>query len=286
MIAAHPGLAYVSEPLNVWHRPGVMSASVKKWYTYIHSGNESEYLPSLRATLAFRYGLGPELRSLRTFRDFFRMGRDLSGFLRARLLGLAPVIKDPFAIFSAAWFAQRLGCRIVITTRHPAGFASSLKWLDWRFNFQDLLDQPVLMDDWLEPDRREMEAMPDDDVIRQAALLWRMVYRVVSQFQHNDPQFIVVRHEDLSVEPLDGFKSLYERLGLSFHSRTAEAVLRSSQAGNPRALSKKNVHSVKLDSRSNLMNWKQRLTGAEIETIRAITAEVARDYYPESDWKQ
>ena len=43
MLAAG-GLAYVSEPLNVLHRHGVMSAPVKHWYTYITSENEADYL--------------------------------------------------------------------------------------------------------------------------------------------------------------------------------------------------------------------------------------------------
>jgi hypothetical protein len=284
MLAASPQTGYVSEPLNVWHRPGVMRAPVSKWYTYIQIENESEYLPALRETLNFKYGFCSELQAIRTFRDILRLGRDQSIFLRGRLLGQRPLLKDPFAVFSSAWFAQRLNCDIVILVRHPAGFASSLKRLNWDFDFCDLLDQPLLMRDWLEDDRAEMEAMQADDVIGQAALLWRIIYRVVNRIQIVNPEFIVVRHEDLSIDPINGFRRLYEAIGQEFTPRVAQVITDSSGAENPSELPKSNAHSVKLDSRLNVKNWKKRLTSEELSRIRGITESVALEYYPEGGW--
>ena len=42
MLAASGEAAYISEPLNVLHRPGVMSTPVRHWYTYICPENEAE----------------------------------------------------------------------------------------------------------------------------------------------------------------------------------------------------------------------------------------------------
>ena len=136
MLTASGQLAYISEPLNVLHRPGVMRTSVENWYTYICEENEAHYLPALHETLELRYHTWAEIKSLRSRRDLLRMGRDLSIFMRGKLRDQRPLLKDPFSVFSAAWFAQRLGCQIVITVRHPAAFASSLKRLGWDFDFQ------------------------------------------------------------------------------------------------------------------------------------------------------
>ena len=92
MLAAGPQVAYISEPLNVQHRPGVLRAPVEKWYTLICEENETEYLPAFRELLGFRYGLWREIRSLRSRRDFLRMGRDFSVFLRGRFLQQRPLI--------------------------------------------------------------------------------------------------------------------------------------------------------------------------------------------------
>ena len=52
MLAAGPDVAYISEPLNALHRPGVMRAPVMHWYTYICEANEVEYLEAwLSATI-------------------------------------------------------------------------------------------------------------------------------------------------------------------------------------------------------------------------------------------
>ena len=50
MLAADAMTAYISEPLNVLHRPGVFHAKVKYWYQYICEENEMQYLPSLPGT--------------------------------------------------------------------------------------------------------------------------------------------------------------------------------------------------------------------------------------------
>ncbi|HEX8991720.1 MAG TPA: sulfotransferase [Anaerolineales bacterium] len=284
MLAANPATAYISEPLNVLHRPGVMRARVVHWYTYINQENEAEYLPSLMETLRYRYHLPAELLSLRSGHDFLRMCRDVSIFLRGGLFHLRPLLKDPFAVFSLPWFVQRLGCEVVVTVRHPAGFASSLKRLNWPFDFRDLLAQPLLMRDQLEPYRGRMESMPDDDIIGQASLLWAMIYGSVQTVCRELPAVRVVRHEDLSIDPVPGFRDLYGELGLAFTPGVERRILDSSSAENPAELSRKRVHSTRLDSRANLHNWKRRLSAEEVARIRQLTEEVARDYYPEVDW--
>jgi hypothetical protein len=285
MLSANAQVAYISEPLNVLHRPGVLSARVPYWYTYITEENESQYLPAFREMLGYRYHLISEIRSLRSRKDFLRMGRDSMIFFNGRLRGQRPLIKDPFAVFSTAWFAKRLNCRVVITIRHPAGFASSLKRLHWPFDFSDLLAQPALVRDYLEGDRAAMESMRVDDVIGQASLLWKMIYCVVVRIRSLNPDFIVLRHEDLSLDPVAGYRQLYEALELDFTKKVEQAILNSSSSENPSELSRKKVHSVKLDSRANLDNWKKRLSAEEITRIRDITGEIARSFYSEQEWQ-
>ena len=276
------GYAYVSAPLNVLHRPGVMRAPVRKWYTYITRENEADFLPAFQRTLALRYNLLAELTSLRSRHDFLRMGRDLAIFFQGRILRRPALLKDPFAVFSLPWFTERLNCRAVVTVRHPAGFASSLKRLNWPFDFKDLLDQPLLMRDHLEPFRADMQRIAADDIIGQSALLWKMVYQVVHADCKKFSSILIVRHEDLSIDPVAGYAKVYESLGLAYPERVQDVIRNSSSRENPAELSRKKVHSVKLDSRANLDNWKKRLTAGEISRIRAMTEDVAHLYYPDA----
>lgn len=215
------------------------------------------------------------------------MGRDWSTFIRGRLKRRRALIKDPFALFSAVWFVNRFGCEVVITVRHPAAFVSSLKRLNWPFNFTDLLEQPLLMRDWLEPFRSEMMIALDspEDVIAQSSLLWRMIYLVVAQYRKRFPNFRIVRHEDLSQNPMDGYRSLYDELDLPFTPQVGNSILKSSSVENPKEVSQKAVHSVRIDSQASLANWKQRLSEAEIEKVRELTAGTANQYYSPEDWE-
>jgi glycosyltransferase involved in cell wall biosynthesis len=286
MLSVTTDVAYVSEPLNVWHRPGVFDAPVAHWYTYVCKDNEEIYLNAFRQTLKLDYHFWKEVRSLRSLKDFGRMLRDISIFVSGRIGRKRVLMKDPFAVFSTPWFAERLGCEIVIVLRHPAAFVSSLKRLDWPFDFKDILAQPLLMRDWLEPFRAEMEAAVTQsrDVIGQGSLLWRLICYVTHQTQQRHPNFHVVRHEEFSLQPIKGFERLYGQLELPFTSRVKAGILRATSSKNPQEVSLDSIYSTNLDSAANLENWKQRLSPEEISRIRTLTSDVAGTYYGEADW--
>jgi hypothetical protein len=284
MLAADALTAYISEPLNMLHRPGVFHAKVPHWYQYVCEENEDKYLLAFQELLDFDYHLWDEIRSLRSRRDFLRMGRDFAIFYNGLMRGQRVLIKDPFAVFSVLWFVKKLDCKIIITVRHPAAVTSSLKRLNWPFEFQDLLDQPLLMRDQLEPYRDQMQAIKAGDVIGQSALLWNLIYRSVHSAHQQNPKFIIVRHEDLSRDPVSGYRNLYALLGLDFTPRVQKIILNSSSSENPAELPRKKVHAFKLDSRTNMDNWKKRLTSEEIIRVRKITEEISTLYYSDIEW--
>lgn len=295
MLTASGQAAYISEPLNVQHRPGVLRIPTKYWYTYICPENESDFIPAIREMLDFRYHYWLEIKSLRSRKDFLRMGRDSREFLRGKVHALRPLLKDPFVLFSIPWFIKRFDCQVVVMVRHPAAFAGSLKRLNWPFQFSDLLAQNLLMRDWLEPQRSAIECLVEKekrdlaagvgpDIIAQGALLWRICYGVVEKLPELFPRIQVWRHEDLSIDPDGGFRNLYQSLGLDFSTQAQKIVLESSSAENPKEISSKNAFATRLDSRANLDNWKRRLSPEEIGQIRELTEELTARYYPDFSW--
>jgi len=148
--------------------------------------------------------------------------------------------------------------------------------------FQDLLDQPLLMRDHLEPYRTKIESVRQGDVIDQWALLWNLIYGTVHTTLERNPDIIAVRHEDLSLDPVNGYRELYKSLDLEFTPRVEKMIQESSSSENPSE--GKKVHSFKLDSRASMSNWKKRLTEDEIQRIREATQEVASLFYPDTGW--
>jgi hypothetical protein len=107
---------------------------------------------------------------------------------------------------------------------------------------------------------------------------------VVHATRERNPDFLIVRHEDLSRDPIPGYRALYSALGLEFTPRVEKTILNSSSSENPRELSRKKVHGTKLDSRANVDSWKKRLTVEEIEHVREMTEDVSRLYYSDAEW--
>jgi hypothetical protein len=286
MLASSGQVAYISEPLNVFHRPGVMRAPVQHWYTYICADNEDRYLDALSEMLAFNYHLGREIRSLRNPKDGLRLARDGGAFLGGRWYRQRPLIKDPFAIFSSQWFAERLGCQVLIMIRHPGAFVSSVMRLGWDFDFADLLSQPLLLRDWLAGYENEISKLVQGskNILIQGCLLWSIIYKVVYEMKERNPGFITLRHEDLSQDPQARFLALFEKLGLDYSAKAARVIQKYSGRDNPVEVSRQNVHSVRVDSRTNLENWKRRLAQEEIAKVRELTAEVYPLFYEEGDW--
>ena len=93
----------------------------------------------------------------------------------------------------------------------------------------------------------------------------------------------MVRHEDLSADPVPAFQDLYGRLGLLFGPGAEEAIRAATTAGSGGGAMRWSVSSGgvsktaarRLDSRANLQVWRERLTEEEVARIRELTADVA-----------
>ena len=276
----------VGEPLNILYRQTILRRRARHWYTYITEANEDEYLPYYRDAVSFKMHPIHDIRRARlgSPRDPIRIPRRWMSFLLGRVQHRRLVIKDPFAIFSIEWFAERLDCHVVVIVRHPVAVVSSLKRLGFTFDFNDLLEQPLLMADHLDPFRSEIEAAAarPGDIIGQGALLWRIIYSNIDKNRGSE-LFQLVRHEDLSRNPVEEFASLFADLGQPFTEAAQRKIERATGNQNPSEVPRRRPFTtVRLDSRTNLDNWRHRLSPAEADRILDIVGPVAERFYP--DW--
>ena len=116
---------------------------------------------------------------------------------------------------------------VVLTVRHPAGFAGSVKRLRWTHDFGGFLEDGLPPElERFEPEIREQARRPGG-VVEQAALLWRILYAAVDGYRRRHPDWVVVRHEDLSRDPLGRFEGAV---------RAARARVDAARAGRGRAV--------------------------------------------------
>jgi hypothetical protein len=286
MLCAGGHFIRLGEPLSPVNRQTVLTRPVKRWYTYINGRNEATYLRSYEDALRFRAHPIDDLRRAKLVspRDPGRMLERWASFALGRAQGRRVLFHDPFALFSADWFANRLGCHVIVLVRHPLQVVSGLKRLGWSFDFRNLAEQPDLMSEVLSPYRDEIErATSSRDIVEQGCLLWRIVYETVSRRLASDPSIHVVRHEDLSVDPDRGFRQLYELVLAEYDARARATIEHNTSSENPPELQQNDPDAVRLDSRANLGNWRHRLDDDEIRQIVDSTQSAAALFYSDDD---
>ncbi len=284
MISVASEVAYIHEPFNLDIHMGVNPKPFEFWFTYLDDTNSETFCETFRDIVEFKYPLAHNASQVRTPRNLAKLLRDqgLSAFHRIR--NARPLVKDPIAFFSSEWLARQFDMQVLVLIRHPAAFCSSLKILNRGFPFKNFLRQPLLMEKYLYPYEKEMMEFESNekDIIDQGILLWNCFHFTVKKYQERNTDWIFIRHEDLSLDPCDQFRLLYDKLNLRFTQKAKQAIEESSGSHNP--VEQIPQKQFKRDSRKNVTNWKNRLSREEIERIRLKTSDLSGLFYTDSEW--
>ena len=199
-------------------------------------------------------------------------------------LPLIPLVKDSSALTSLEWYYKHWKTRNIILIRHPAAFVSSLKRLNWRFDFDNLLNQPDLVNRFF-LDYKSIMNKRSNDFISEASLVWLCLTKIIIEYKKLYPYWLYIRHEDLSYDPMKQFELLFKKLDLVLTSKVKKFIQETSDHSNPSdVLNKGKVHQLERNSRENINNWKKRLTNKEIKKIHDITEHISSKFYSDKDW--
>jgi hypothetical protein len=286
MVGKSAEVCYIFEPFNKDFGPGVCREILDAWFPYVTRENEEPYRRCISEILDYKFHFFKELLLIKTksqarlwLENFYRLHK-------AKIKGQRILFKDPIAFFSAPWLAETFDFQVVVLIRHPAAFAGSLKRLKWYFPFNDFLKQPLLMAGPLQRFKEEIEkaAKEPPDIIEQAALLWKIIYARTLEYREEYPGWIYLRHEDISLDPIGEFKSLYETLELTFTPTIEQHIREYSAGSNPKERPDKQATFLKRDSKENIAGWKKHMLPEDIERVKRITADVSSHFYSESEW--
>ena len=307
IIKNSPMIYYIHEPLtpNSITR-GLFDTEI--WYKYYDPNKEYQKVEStlndlfigqypLRAVLHFKNSLpNTDYRNLNGINndkfDFKYLKWRINAYLDSKRLKLSklnhdqiiPLIKDPICLTAVEWIHKRWKSKNVFLIRHPAAFVSSLLRLNWRFNFENFIKQPELINRFLKPYESDINS-PPEDFISEASLIWLCTTKIIIDYQDIYPNWIYIRHEDLSYNPIKEFKLLFKKLELPYTSKVKRLIKATSHHTNPSEVSDKSkVHQLQRNSKENIKNWKKRLTNKEIKRIRDMTEHISNKFYSDKDW--
>ena len=82
------------------------------------------------------------------------------------------------------------------------------------------------MRDYLHPFESDIRLMAskEHDLIDQAALLWRLIYHVVLRYRAKHPDWLFVRHKDISEHPFDRYRDIFDHCSLPYTAGVQEAI--------------------------------------------------------------
>lgn len=264
------------EPLNAQPTLGYDSLAPEHWYEFY---DEARY-PQLRAAL-IRYltaqGFAGEVarRALRIRRprQLLEVGRYVERKLPFLRQAKPVIFKDPFLAFSARTMQREDGLKVVLTVRHPCGFAESLARKTGNFAFTDLL-QPALLEALPgEADLIAKFAHEEQSPLEQAALLWRLVYGFAAQYLVDDPRTHVVRQDDLALEPDATLDALLAFLGIARNARF-DAFIEDNLRAEATDYSGKGAY-YRRNAKETLGKWRERLDAGDQARIMAIAGPYA-----------
>ncbi|MEQ9299441.1 MAG: sulfotransferase [Cyclobacteriaceae bacterium] len=288
MLAESEHIKYYGEPFNpINHK--VYGISLPSPF-YQLSGNEDILITKLKNAIGIDKNLNTFLSRLSLNHGLLNNSAKTYRYLNAlfRCSSFIPLIKDPFALFSAEILAEKLNSDVVIIIRHPAAFVHSVKRMNWVFNFSWLLDQRSLMKGILLPFEDEINQRKREgyysSIIKSACLVWKVFHYVISHYHNRHSNWVYVRHEDLSNDPINQFELIYKLLGLTMTDRVVQAIQRSSNKQNIVEAPAREAFALNRNSKANIKTWKKHLSEAEIEEIRKLTTPISKAWYSEADW--
>nr|WKN40036.1 sulfotransferase [Tunicatimonas sp. TK19036] len=270
-------VTYIYEPFNQGtHYRG---APLQYWFEYISVNDSLEKQEAFKKYMKrFLYGSvkgwADDMLRIDSFGEFKAFLKRYYGYV----INNRVLLKDPLAVMSVEWLVENFDLAVVIVIRHPAAFAASLKVKNWNFDFTWFSGQHKLIEESLSPFRKEIERLSasNANIIDQAILLWNIIHYQIRMYEEAHPEWIFVKHEDLSANPVEQFQRLYQQLQLTFTPHVEDQIMKMTQA------SEKNT--LKRDSKENIYSWKNRLSPEEITRIHKGTHSISRHYYSENEW--
>ncbi|HVJ83918.1 MAG TPA: sulfotransferase [Planctomycetia bacterium] len=289
-LAAAPRTAYIQEPFNPGAPYRHTEFRARIWFERLAAPARDEASRSLGRLFNLQW-MRKEFRASQGRRvpplTRSRVANKLLAAVRQAMLRAA-VIKDPLALFSADWLVERFGVRPVVMIRHPAAFVSSLLLKGWRFSLGEFLKQRHAIDEFFPEERERIERADRErkvDALTEAAILWTLIHKAILVYRRRHPEWVYLRHEDVSRDPEQRFRELYAKLGLPFTPEVRKFLKDHTQAHDRAELTTSTDPSdIVRDSQANIRAWSKRLAPAEIETVRDLCEPVASEFYSDSDW--
>jgi hypothetical protein len=169
------------------------------------------------------------------------------------------VVKSIYALFSLDWIADRYQPRTLVLQRHPFNVVAS--WRELAIPMFDLAQRADIREHFLQP--LGLEPIPPD-CSELTRIAWHvgLLTTVLGDALDRHPQWLLLDHEDLCVDPIARIHDVFGRLGLPWTPEAKQFLADNNRPGTGFQVSR-----VAKDQRDR---WRSRFTDAEVDEVTAV----------------
>jgi hypothetical protein len=178
------------------------------------------------------------------------------------------VVKSIFAPFSIDWLVDRYQPRVVVIQRNPLGTVSS--WLKLGISEFDLTTRPAIRDRYLGPLGIDLPPRGASQLVITAWTVG-LLTSVLGEAVARHPEWLLVDHEYLCIEPQEKISDLYQRLGLTWNDAVDRYLAEADRPGD--GLMPFRV------TRDQPEQWRERLSTEEVGEIQGVLQQ-----FPAKGW--
>lgn len=193
------------------------------------------------------------------------------------------LVKDPHAALSSKYLTDKFNLKTVFIIRHPAAFYYSMKKQKWGYPIQNFLNQEDLINDYLIQYKNELTNLVGDNNLQNRIIVeWKIINKLLLEYSKENPDFIMIKHKDICLNPVSTAKKIYDELGINFNQSVENKIKRMTSSKNVK--DSKKIVKLNRDSSQLPFLWKKNLSISEINKIKAETYEIASNIFSEESW--
>jgi hypothetical protein len=178
------------------------------------------------------------------------------------------VVKSIYAHFAIDWLVEHYDPRIMVIQRNPLNVISS--WAELGVHGFDILDRPSIRERYL--DRLGIAPLGPSAGQLQSITMWvGLLTSVLAEHVERHPEWLLVTHEDLCIDPVERIRAAGEGVGLAWTEQSERFLQDSDRPGS-------GFSNVRV-TRDQPERWRSRLTAEQVTEIESILAQ-----FPSRGW--
>jgi hypothetical protein len=178
-------------------------------------------------------------------------------------------LKDPFSTFAVDHLARVHNARVICMIRHPCALYLSYIKQNIRVNMDDLRKENEFCSRYAEDIPSGVWRSAEQNKAAEVALLWKIMARTITSQDKRLKNLLLIRHEDLCVDPIKMVNNAYHFLGLSF-SQKAERFIHKTCKNHRIRPKKDKFHSFKRNSLGLKDAWRDAIDPEDEKSIQNI----------------